>query len=147
MTDIWRRSGVRYPDKCPIPPVDTAVTALESAEVCKNQNSGGITYLKYEKINRTTKALSLNMTLTSPIDSNVGLKIDAEKWSSSGWTKIPYLPVIPNACSTLKRFYSTYMTDIWRRSGVKYPDKCPIPPTNSAQRGSTHSPVMWWDYG
>nr|CAI5820416.1 unnamed protein product [Callosobruchus analis] len=74
MTDIWRRSGVRYPDKCPIPPVDTAVTALESAEVCKNQNSGGITYLKYEKINRTTKALSLNMTLTSPIDSNVGVR-------------------------------------------------------------------------
>nr|CAI5820418.1 unnamed protein product [Callosobruchus analis] len=42
-----------------------------------------------------------------------------------------------NACSTLKRFYSTYMTDIWRRSGVKYPDKCPIPPI-----GRTAVPVQ-----
>ncbi|CAH2005736.1 unnamed protein product [Acanthoscelides obtectus] len=72
--------------------------------------------------------MSVKMVLTRPIDQSVGLKIEAEKWGSSGWTKVPYLPIIPDACNTMKRFYSQYMIDFWRTVGVKNPDKCPIPP-------------------
>ncbi|CAH1997478.1 unnamed protein product [Acanthoscelides obtectus] len=97
-------------------------------ELCDYKNPGSVRYLKYELVNRSTRALSIKMVLTSPLDSNVAMKIEVEKWGSSGWTKIPYLPVLPNACDTMRRFFSFYTTKIWREMGVKDPDRCPIPP-------------------
>ncbi|KAJ8916670.1 hypothetical protein NQ315_000315 [Exocentrus adspersus] len=82
---------------------------------------------KFSKINRTTRVFSYETDLKRPMDENIGIQADLERWSSNGWTKLPFIPLQPDACNLFSKLLGELWVDLKRHMGVKEPEKCPIP--------------------
>nr|XP_023019849.1 uncharacterized protein LOC111508540 isoform X1 [Leptinotarsa decemlineata] len=93
---------------------------------CKN--------LKFTKINKTTKSLSFDLELKRPFDKTVGGILELEKWTPEGWRKLPFIPMIPDACRLFLRYYKDIWSNFMRALGVKHPDRCPIPAGNYSMK-------------
>ncbi|KAJ8958404.1 hypothetical protein NQ318_002186 [Aromia moschata] len=83
---------------------------------------------KFQRINRTTRALNFRITNKTPIDADVGFRIDMEKWVDAGWTNVPFVPFQPNACDSFSNLLKDFWTDLMSTLGVENPNKCPLPP-------------------
>lgn len=55
-------------------------------------------------------------------------KIVAERWGNAGWTTIPFIPMVKNACSVYLKNFKNVWTNILGEMGVKKPQECPVPP-------------------
>lgn len=53
-----------------------------------------------------------------------------EKKGNTGWTQIPFLPLVKDACNVFQKYYPDVFVDLLRQMKVKNPDKCPIPPVS-----------------
>lgn len=97
--------------------------------VCPNNDKlkNPIRNLKFNKFNRTHKALSYDFSYDRPLDNNVGGSISIAKWGDGGWREIPFVGYQTNMCESMMNFFKDCWVEFHRRVGVEHPDKCPIP--------------------
>ncbi|XP_018562746.1 uncharacterized protein LOC108904606 [Anoplophora glabripennis] len=102
---------------------------IERFEPCTefNDTESPLENVKFLKINRTARAFFYDTTLKRPLDENIGLKAELEKWGSRGWIQVPFMALQPDACNLFRKLLGKMWVDLGAAMGAKEPGKCPLP--------------------